>query len=161
MGGLHRLKENHYVIPSNLTVNGTLAAGADLLTVGGIKTQPNIYLKQHIAAGAAAADYDGFLFVADRAYEVVGVKEAHQTAGSSTTASVDVVKITNGQAKASGTSVLAAVIDLSQAANTVQTPTLAASATCQMVSGDRLGLVGAGTMTAVDGVTVQVKLKPI
>jgi hypothetical protein len=155
MGGLFKLKENLYAL------KGLLKAPADALFVDEVKVQPYLYMKYNTLAGASAADYDGFAFIADRPYEVVGVKEVHQTAGSSTTASVDVRKIANGQAKASGTSVLAAVIDLSQAANMVQTPALAASATCQLAVNDRLGLVGAGTLTAVDGVMVQIKLKPI
>lgn len=140
---------------------GRVLFASDGLEISEVKVDPHHYLTHTVAAGAAAADYDGFAFIADRAFQVVGVKEVHQTAGSSTTASVDVRKITNGEAKASGTSVLAAVIDLSQAANTLQTPTLAAAATAQLATNQRLGLVGAGTMTAVDGVTVQIKLKPI
>lgn len=119
-----------------------------------------VVVQQQVAAGAAAADYDGSLFIARESWRVIDVAEVHQTAGSSTTASVDVVKITNGQAKASGTTVLAAVIDLSQAANTLQLPALSATAAnLALAVGDRLALVGAGTMTAVDGVCVQVVLR--
>lgn len=124
-------------------------------------TDPEIVVTQFVIAGAAAADYDGFMLIGNgETWEVVRVDEAHQTAGSATSASVDVRKITDGQAKASGTSVLAAVIDLSQAANTRQTPALNATlANRRLAASDRLGLVGAGTLTAVDGVTVQVVLR--
>ena len=82
--------------------------------------------------------------------------------GSSTTASVDVRKVASGTAKSSGTTVLAAVIDLSTTADTIQSPALSATvANLQLAAGDSLAAVSAGTLTAVDGVTVQATLKPI
>lgn len=139
-----------------------LYADLDALEVNAQIVPPRVYVSQFIAAGAAAADYDGLMFIADRAYEVVQVRERHQTAGSSTTASVNVKKVPSGTAKASGTDIIAAVIDLSTTADTNQTPALHATVgNRQLAAGNAIGLVGAGTMTAVDGVTVQVVLKPI
>jgi hypothetical protein len=75
---------------------------------------------------------------------------------------VDVLKVPSGTAKASGTTVIAAVMDVSTTADTNKTPALHATvANLRLAAGDSLGLVGAGTLTAVDGVTVQVILKPI
>ena len=117
------------------------------------------------AAGASAGDYDCRLFLADDAYEVVWAGEMHQTAGSSTTASVDILKVTAAQARASGVSVLASVFDLSQAANTIQTRTgstlTATAANRKLAAGDSLAANNAGTLTAVDAVALQVILRKI
>jgi hypothetical protein len=123
---------------------------------------PELVVRLHTAAGAAAADYDGRMFLAFDTYEVLRVDAHWQTAGSSTTAALDVVKIPNGQAKASGTSVLAGYIDASQTANTRYSGTLNATlANRQLAVGDSLAVNGAGTLTALDGVTVQVVLRKI
>lgn len=115
------------------------------------------------AAGAAAGDYDGRFFIADRAYEVVAVREQHQTAGNDGgTVTVMVKKVPSGTAKASGTDILAAGINLKATADTIQSPALhATAANYQLAAGDSLGAVVTGTPTAVDGVSITVILKKI
>lgn len=119
-----------------------------------------VVARMNSVAGATAEDFGSRFFYAYDAMRVVHVMATWQTAGSSTTASLDVVKVTNGQAKASGTSVLAAVIDASTAANTNNVPTLSATAANRVLAaGDTLSVIGAGTLTALDGVYVQVILR--
>lgn len=125
--------------------------------------QDTIAATMFVPGGVAAGDFDGRLFQADRAYEVVAVREQHQTAGSDAGAvTVMVKKAPSGTAKASGTDILAAGINLKATADTIQSPALHATATnYQLAAGDSLGLVTTGTLTAVDGVSVTVYLKKI
>jgi hypothetical protein len=56
--------------------------------------------------------------------------------------------------------VIAAVIDVSSTADTVKIPALHATlANRRLAESDSLALVAAGTLTALDGVTVQVVLR--
>ena len=136
---------------------------ADKLTVGGIIVPQYLVVTYNIPAGAAAADYDGLFFTANRAYEIVSVTERHAVAGSDTGAvTLMVKKVPSGTATASGTDTLASGLDLKSAVDTNQAGTLhATQANYQLASGDSLGLVPTGTPTAVDGVTVTVVLKAI
>ncbi len=122
---------------------------------------PWLLVSFNIPGGAAAADYDGAAFIAPFACEVIDVTEVHQTAGSDGGAvTLMLVKAGNGVAKASGTNVLNAGLDLKAAINTVQTATLHTTlANRQLAENDRLALVSAGVLTAVDGVFVQVLVR--
>lgn len=125
--------------------------------------EQQIAVTHNVIAGAAAADYDGRMFIAERAYEVVSVREQHQTAGNDAGAvTVMVKKVPSGTAKSAGTDVLAAGVSLKATADTVQSPALhATAANYQLAAGDSLALVTTGTPTAVDGVSVTVVLKKI
>lgn len=138
--------------PINSTA-GFMVNGADL----------SISVTANVPAGAAAADYDGRVFIADRAYQVVAVREQHQTAGSDAGAvTLMVKKVPSGTAKASGTDVLSAGINLKATADTTQSGTLhGTTANLQLAAGDSLALVTTGVLTAVDGVSVSVALKAI
>lgn len=131
--------------------------------MSGSGVQDTISVTMNVAAGAAAADYDGRFFIADRAYEVVAVREQHQTLGTDGGAvTVMVKKVPSGTAKAAGTDTLSAGISLKAANDTVQSGSLHATpANYQLAAGDSLGLVTTGVLTAVDGVTVTVYLKKI
>jgi hypothetical protein len=121
---------------------------------------PTLIVYFNTAAGAAAGDYEGRFFIAPFPCEVIEVREQHRVAGSSTTASVNVLKVPSGTAAASGTAVIAAVMDVSTVADTVKIPALHATlANRRLAESDSLALVGAGTLTAVDGLTVQVVLR--
>ncbi|HYE86255.1 MAG TPA: hypothetical protein VEA16_07860 [Vicinamibacterales bacterium] len=114
---------------------------------------------------ANASLADEAFFIADRAYEVVGVSQIHSTAGSDGSAvNLQVTKDTGTNAPGAGTDLLTnnsnAGFNLKGTANTVQTGTLTATlATKRLAAGDRLSVDFAGTLTAVAGVVVTVRLK--
>lgn len=116
-----------------------------------------------IAAGAAAADFDAPFFIADRAYIVTAVRERHQTAGTDASAvTLMVKKVPSGTAKASGTDVLSAGINMKATADTVQSGSLhGTAANYTLAAGDSLALVTTGVLTSLDGVGVTVILKKI
>lgn len=125
-------------------------------------TDREIVVKTHTPAGATGGDLDGRLFLAFDAYEVVWAGVHYQTAGSSTTVSIDVLKVLAAQARASGVSVLSAVVDCSGASNAIKVPALTATvANRRLAVGDTLDATTAGTLTALDGVTVQAVLRKI
>lgn len=122
-----------------------------------------IPLQFNVPGGAVAADYDGVPFIADKKYEVVVVKERHGAVGTDAGAvTLMVKKVPSGTAKAAGTDVLAAGINLKAAANTAQDGTLHATlANKQLAAGDGLGLEPTGVLTAVDAVGVTVWIKAL
>ncbi len=110
---------------------------------------------------------DQAFFIANRAYQVVGVKEVHATAGNDAGAvNLQVTKDTSTNAPGAGTDLLtdnsAAGFNLKGTANTVQTGTLTGTtASLQLAAGDRLSLDFAGTVTTLAGLQVTVQLKAI
>lgn len=115
-----------------------------------------------VPAGTAAADYDG-VQVLHQACELVAVYQRHQTAGSDVGAvTLMLKKVPSGTAKAAGTDMLAAGLNLKAVADTNQTGTLhAAPANYRCAAGDGVGLVTTGTLAAVDGVSVTAWFKRI
>lgn len=92
-------------------------------------------------------------FIADDNYIVVGVSEIHSAQGG-TGATFDIQISTGTTAPGSGTSVLAsAPIDVhTQADNTVQSPTVSATAAnLALAAGNSIDLVVAGTLTGLVG----------
>lgn len=112
---------------------------------------------------ATAANYTACFFIADRSYEVMECIERHETAGSDGGAvTVMLKKVPSGTAPASGTDMLTAGISLKGTANTNASGTVTSTiANKRLVRGDALSLVTTGTLTAVAGVTVSVRLKAI
>lgn len=111
------------------------------------------------AAPVTAANY-GTFFIADRKYQVVGVRVVHGTASSSGTVTVE--KLTGTQAKAAGVALLASAASTAGAANTVLSPTLTSTAADLILdAGNRLGLVNGGTLTSSADLCVVVLLKPL
>lgn len=130
---------------------------------GGILMTPYVQAVANVPAGAVAADYEGCFFIADRAYEIVSVKERHLVAGSDGGAvTVMLKKVPSGTAPSAGVDTLSGGINLKAAANTNQNGALHGTpGNYQLAAGDALALVTTGTLTAVDGVSVHVQLKPI
>lgn len=128
--------------------------------VNGVESEHRVIASAIVAAGAAAADYDGRMFIADRAYTVAAVRELHQTAGSDAGAvTLMVKKVPSGTAAASGTDVLSAGINLKATANTTQSGAIhGTAANLTLAAGDSIALVPTGVLTAVDGVSVTVYL---
>lgn len=105
---------------------------------------------------------DQNIFIAERPYQVVSVKEVHSTAGTDAGAvTLAVKKCTGTQAPSAGTNVLTGTLNLKGTANTVQSGTLSATAADSVLAaGDRLAIDITGTPTAVAGVVVLVTLRP-
>lgn len=105
-----------------------------------------------VRAEYLATSVDNSLFIADRAYRLLGVRAVNTVIASSGPTTLDIKKCTGTQAPASGTTMLTATIDLTTTANTVITPTLSATpANLLLAAGDRIALDYTGTMTAVVG----------
>lgn len=106
---------------------------------------------------AAAVDVDAFL--ADRAYKVLGFREAHSVVGGAV-AAVRPRKITDTSAPgavagATVKELTTANIDLTAAINTVVTPTnTATGADLLLATGNRISLDFSGTLTGLVGVLV-------
>lgn len=109
---------------------------------------------------ATAANY-GVFWIAPSAGFVVAVSETHKVAGTAGgTVSLDIEKLTSGQALDGGTTVLSAALSLKTTADTPQSGTLNADVTRTRFSAtDRLALKDAGTLTNVSGVCVTVTIR--
>lgn len=122
-----------------------------------------ITVTYHQNANASLAD-EAF-FIADRAYDVVAVREVHATAGTDVGAvNLQVTKDTGTAAPGAGTDLLTnnanAGFNLKGTANTVQSGTLTATvASKRLAAGDRLSVDFAGTLTTLAGVVVTVTLR--
>lgn len=110
---------------------------------------------------ANASLADEAFFIADRAYEVVAVREVHSAAGTDGGAvTLQVTKDDGTDAPGAGDDLLSAGINLKGTANTVQAGTLVATqATKRLAIGDRLAVDFAGTLTTLAGVVVTVTLR--
>lgn len=119
-----------------------------------------ILIRFTIPAGAAAADFDGVVPI-PFAWRLVSVTERHQTAGSDAGAvTLMVKKVPSGTAKAAGTDMLSAGLDMKGTADTNQSGSLhATEANYTGAAGDGIGLVSTGTLTALDGVALTVEIE--
>lgn len=113
-------------------------------------------------AAATAADY-GAIFQADHAMELIEFVERHEVAGSDADAvTLMLAKVPSGTAKAAGTDMLAAGLNLKAVADTNQVATLHATAgNRQLADGDAIALVPTGTLTAVAGLLVRATFRLI
>ena len=107
---------------------------------------------------------DTAIYIANAPVEVLEIREIHTTAGSHGSAvNLQVEKCTGTTAPGSGTNLLTnnsnAGFNLKGTVNTVQEGALTATRTArQLAAGDRLALDFAGTLTALAGVCVTIKL---
>lgn len=108
---------------------------------------------------AATAGNYGTFWTAPAKCVVDSIVERHATAGSDGgTVSLLIEKLPSGTAKDSGTD-LNTALNLKSTANTNVSATLSTTAaTLELASGDSLGLVTSGTLTAVADVAVTVGL---
>ncbi len=114
----------------------------------------------------AAASVDDWIFIADRAYTVVSIKEIHSVAGGSS-AAIAIRKHTAAGTAAPGAAagatvkeLLTAAIDLTATANVSQTATLTATtADLNLAAGDKIGSDLSGTLTGLAGCVVVIELK--
>lgn len=104
--------------------------------------------------------YYGVFFTAYKACEVSAVVETHSVAGSSTP-TLQIEKLGSGVALGSGDTILASSFSLNSTANT---PIMKRGYDLTNKRGleymDRLALKVSGTLTALEGVSVTIYLKP-
>lgn len=111
------------------------------------------------AIDAAGGHITKNVFVADRAYQLVSVEEAHITA--STSGTLQITKCTGTQAPGSGVNMLTSTISTAGTANTVVAGTLSATAANSLLAdGDRIAFVTGGTATNYVGGAVTIVLRP-
>jgi hypothetical protein len=105
------------------------------------------------------------LFLADADCEIVFAAEIHETLGTNGSAvTLDLVKVADGTAIASGTSLLLTTFDLKATVATRQTRKYSAGTLAAdriIYNGQTLGLKFTGTFTALTGVHVTVVLNRI
>lgn len=142
-------------IPTSVpTLNATTPDG---LTVNGIIVPVTI----PITVTLNALSVSTAVFVADVAYQVTGIKALWGVAGGAG-ATLNIEKLTGTTAPGAGIALLTSNLDLTSAANTVNTGTLTGTvADLQLAAGDRLGCKLAGVLTGLVGCVVTVFLKRI
>ena len=152
----------------------TLGVAPDKLVLVDLSNADSAYSDSATLAGnriitseLLAASVDKWLFVADRAYTVVGVREIHSVAGGSVAAvkvRTTTAAATSAPAATASSSVLellANPIDLTATANISQSPALVGTAaTVAVAIGDKISLLFSGTLTGLVGL-VEVLLKPV
>ena len=110
-------------------------------------------------APATGTNY-GTFFIAPYKCVVLGVDVMHGTASSSGT--VNVEKLVDGDAQDAGDDLLSSVVSTAGTADTVTAGTLTTTtATLELAEGERLGLVDGGTLTSCANLTITVTLAPI
>lgn len=135
------------------------------LDVSNIKWQDINLRKFHIwhtiqGVNAATGTFYGVFWIAPFACYLSGFKEVHQTAGTDGgTVSLTLEKLTGTQALDAGSVMLNSALSLKAAENTVQTGVLTGTiANLNLSVGDRIAMKGAGTLTAVANITVDLEI---
>lgn len=135
------------------------------MSLKAIAKRAPVVLTVTLAVNGSVIDQD--IFIADRAYRVLEVRESHGTKGTDASAvTLDVKKATGTTAIASGTTVLGSTFNLKGTINTVVAKSIenggvVKTAVGFLAAGDRLGLDITGTTTSVAGVVVSVVLEPV
>lgn len=122
--------------------------------------------------GTSAATSTNYPFIITARYpmEVTYISEKHETAGSDVgTVTLDIVKVADGSAISTGSSVLLTAFNLKAAANTLieksgtalVTTTVRGVGYRQIQQKDSFALKTSGTLTAVAGVHVNLYLMPL
>ena len=113
----------------------------------------------HVPVALSATDATRNVYIATRPVILKAVSRTHTTASTSGTLQLE--KCTGTTAPGSGTVLLTATVSLAGAANTVVSGTvLATPDTIKLATGDRLGIVIAGTMTSLVGGIATITLAP-
>ncbi len=101
------------------------------------------------------------IFVADRNYRIVGAREVHSVAGTGGAATLTVAKVATGVAQSTNVNMLSSTFNLAGTANTpVWLGPSTTAADIVMIPGDRIDLVGSGTLTSMTDTHVSVVLLP-
>ncbi len=145
-------KTGTWTMKGAVAVNSTLP---DSIKAGGVKLPQTLNIS---VSGLVAASTSLSAFVADNAYQIVGVQAVFGTPSTSGTLQVEVA--TGTQAVGGGANQLTGAVSLAGAANTVVGGTLIASPT-QIASGDRINLILAGTLTSLANCCVTITLQRV
>ena len=110
----------------------------------------------------ADASYDAF-FIVDNPIEIVSIEECHRTAGTDAGAvTLDIRKLSSGNARDGGVSVLSSVFNLKSTAKVpVRVLRTATAANALLSRGDRLAIYPTGTLTSVNHLVVTVYYQPV
>lgn len=130
-------------------------------------------LKNHLSFGyhqvsktldsidASTAARYGRFFTADQDIEIFAAEETHQVAAG-TTDTLDIYKLTSGQATSAGVSVLASTFTLNSTANTPVRRAATTTLTNRILKrGDGLALIPSGTMASLDTLSITVYYLPL
>lgn len=145
--------------PTVATGKTLAVTDADKLTVGGKIIPQKLILTVPINASSV----DQNIFIADAAYKVSSVEEAHTVAGNDASPVTAVlVKCTGTQAPSGGTACTSDTFDLKGTANTVVTGTLSVTASdYTLADGNRLAIDFGGTLTTLAGGVITVMLERV
>jgi len=147
------------------SITGVTSVTTDLLKINSIIVQPYIYITKSFPASARGTDtVNSTIFIADAAFEVVGIQAITETAEDSTPVYLQVEKLTAGVASASGSDILTnnsnLGININATAKTVQDGVLNSS-NVTLAATNRLGLTIDAAASAVEGLSVTIKLKRV
>lgn len=135
----------------------SIAQTAGSTTIGNIIVPQTLFVTNVFNALSVTTS----ILVADAAYQITAVKAVWGVAGG-LAAVLNVEKLTGTTAPGSGTALLSSDIDLTGAANTVNTGALTATAgNLQLAAGDRIGCKLGGTLTGLIGCVLTITLKRI
>ena len=139
------------------TAKTLIITDADALTVGGVIVPTEIA----ITVRYIATSVNETVFIADGAWKITGIKEAHSVVGGALNKAY-IEKLTSTTAPGSGTTCMKAPsggFDLTATINTVQSATLSdAASDYTLASGNRLGVVYGGTAgSRVGDITIFLK----
>ena len=145
---------DHYITGgAPLRLKGLLNFGLQSIVINLFNTMP---------VSPNIGNYDT-IFVSDFDMEVVSVSVSMRQKGTDTP-TMDIYKLTTGQARASGVTILSSVFDIGSTA-TDQTPVRKAATATKanriLKRGDRLALVDIGTLTSVNQLTICIYYLPL
>lgn len=147
-----------------LEFTGTLTAVAGLCV--SVELEP-AYDREEVKYNlekAASLGTDSCIFIADRNYKIIAVKQAHATANGGAL-KLQLEHLAGTTAPGSGTDLLSnntnTGFDLDATADTPQTGTFQDTDAAYLQEGDRLALVFSTTMTSLASLSVVVALEPI
>ena len=113
-------------------------------------------------SAVTVSNYTTSFFIAQRSYIVLQVRARWEVKETSGTPTLQVKKVPDGTATASGSNLLKAGIDMTLVADTIVTGNLVDNQeTLRIVDGDALSLEATGSVNEVDGLTVSVLLRAI
>lgn len=151
------------ITTSTNTAASYAATGADGLTQNSNKVADEFAISTELLA----ASVDKWVFVADRAYKVIAIKESHSVVGG-TSAAVSPRKVTDTSAPGAGAGatvkeLTTGAFDLTTgvAVNTSTSGTLSSTASdLILAAGDKIGLDFSGTLTGLVG-SMTIYLRPV
>lgn len=147
----------------SIKYSGSVNEVADVtLTIATIPAVETIVTLTDVAVPTTGAGAASNIFIADRAYTVIGLSEKHGTKGTNGSAvTAQLLKVTGTTAPASGTTLMSSTFNLKGTDNTVQYATLSAtSSVLALAAGDRIAWKVAGDTTALATPTVSIRLLP-